>query len=227
MNLNLQDFPTLMRGMAAGVQGASSALIDLTVGSVLRAVLEANASLALWLQWLIVQVLSVTRATTSNGPDLDSWMADYGITRLPAVAATGSVTFARFTPGIAALVPVGTVVRSTDGSESFAVVADATNAAYSAASNGYLVAAAASAVNATVQAVTPGAAGNVQAGGITVLAAAIAGIDTVVNAGALTNGMDAESDTALRARFSSWAASLSRATPVAIRFAAAGVQQNV
>ena len=54
MQLQLQDFTTLVRNMAAGVQGSASALIDLTTGSVLRAILEANASLALWLQWLIV-----------------------------------------------------------------------------------------------------------------------------------------------------------------------------
>jgi uncharacterized phage protein gp47/JayE len=227
MKLQLQDFPTLVRGMAAGVQGASSALVDLTVGSTLRAVLEANASLALWLQWLIVQVLSTTRAATSAGSDLDSWMADYSVTRLPAVAATGSVTFARFTTGLAALIPVGTQVRSTDGSQSFAVTADTTNAAYNAGANGYAVAAAAGSVTVPVAAVTPGAAGNVQAGGITVLAAAIPGIDTVSNASAFTNGMDAESDAALRGRFQNWAASLSRATPVAVQAAAASVQQNV
>ena len=227
MKLQLQDFPTLVRGMAAGVQGASGALIDLTVGSVLRAVLEANASLALWLQWLIVQVLSTTRAATSSGADLDSWMADYSVARMPAVAATGSVTFARFTPGLATAVPLGTQVRSTDGTQSFTVVADTANPAWNATANAYQVAANASAVTLPVQAVAPGSAGNMQPGGITVLATAIAGIDTVTNAAAFTNGLDAEGDAALRGRFTNWAASLSRATPLAVRAAAAGVQQNV
>jgi hypothetical protein len=54
MQLSLQNFSSLMEGMAAAVQGAASSLVDLTVGSVLRAILEANASVALWLQWLIV-----------------------------------------------------------------------------------------------------------------------------------------------------------------------------
>ena len=227
MNLNLQNFPTLVQNMAAGVQGAASTLIDLTVGSVLRAVLEANASLALWLQWLIVQVLSVTRAATSTGADLDSWMADYSVVRLPAVAATGAVTFARFTTGLAAVIPLGTQVRTTDGSQSFTVTADPTNPAWSAGSNGYLVGARTGAVTVPVQAVTAGSAGNVQSGGITMMAAAISGIDTVVNALSYINGMDAESDASLRGRFQNWAASLSRATPLAIRAAAAGVQQNV
>ena len=67
MQLQLQTFTSLVSSAAAAVQGAASQLVDLTVGSVLRAVLEANASLALWLQWLILQVLRTTRAATSQG----------------------------------------------------------------------------------------------------------------------------------------------------------------
>ena len=78
--------------MAAAVEASATQLLDLTVGSTLRAVLEANASIGLWMQWLILQVLRTTRAATSNGADLDSWMADLTLTRLPAVAATGTVT---------------------------------------------------------------------------------------------------------------------------------------
>jgi hypothetical protein len=66
MQLQVQDFTTLVRNMAASVQGSAIALIDLTTGSVLRAILEANASLALWLQWLIVQVLAQTRASPQS-----------------------------------------------------------------------------------------------------------------------------------------------------------------
>ena len=99
MQLPLKNFATLVADMSATVQGVGSQLVDVSVGSVLRAVIEANASLALWMQWLIMLVLSLTRASTSSGSDLDSWMADYGLTRLPGVAATGSVTFARITAG--------------------------------------------------------------------------------------------------------------------------------
>lgn len=67
MQLSLQNFTTLMQNMAAAVQSASAQLLDLTVGSTLRAVLEANASVALWMQWLILLVLQTTRAATSTG----------------------------------------------------------------------------------------------------------------------------------------------------------------
>jgi hypothetical protein len=82
MQLSMQNFSTLIEGMAASVQGAAKSLLDLTVGSVLRAILEANASVALWIQWLIVQVLAATRLATSSGTDCDSFCADFGFSRL-------------------------------------------------------------------------------------------------------------------------------------------------
>jgi len=227
MKLSLQNFSTLVEGMAAAVQGSAASLLDLTVGSVLRAILEANASVALWLQWLIVQVLATTRLATSTGGDCDSFGADFGFTRLPAVAASGQVTFSRFTPSVAALVPVGAEVSTAGNGQSFVVVADEGNPAYSAASNGYVLAAGIASVTATVVADVPGSAGNVQPGAITVLSSAIAGVDTVTNALALTGGMDAESDQAFRARFGNYLASLSRATTLAIGSAVAAIQQGL
>ena len=64
MKLPLQDFTSLVRTSAAAVQAAASGLLDLTAGSILLAVLEANAALALWMQWLILQLLGTTRAAT-------------------------------------------------------------------------------------------------------------------------------------------------------------------
>ena len=112
MQLQLQTFSRLVSAAAAAVQGSAKQLIDLTVGSTLRALLEASASVGLWMQWLILQVMQMTRAATSTGADLDSWVADFGVTRLPAVATTGSVTFSRFTPTNSALVPLGSRARN-------------------------------------------------------------------------------------------------------------------
>jgi len=227
MQLLLQNFSTLVEGMAASVQGAASALLDLTVGSVLRAILEANASLALWLQWLIVQVLATTRLATSNGPDCDSFGADFGFTRLPAVAAQGAVTFARFTPSIAAIIPLGTIISTPGSAVSFMVVADTTNAAYSALAGGYNLAAGVTSLNAAVVANVAGSAGNIQAGAISVIGTALPGIDTVTNANAFTGGIDPESDAAFRTRFGNYLASLSKATGIAIGAAIAGIQQGL
>jgi uncharacterized phage protein gp47/JayE len=227
MQLSLQNFTTLVEGMAASVQGAAVALLDLTVGSVLRAILEANASVALWLQWLIVQVLATTRLATSTGADCDSFGADFGFTRLPAVAATGQVTFARFTPSIAAFIPVGTVVSVPGGSASFLVVADPANAAYNVASSGFTLAAGVASLNVTVAARSGGTAANVQSGAISVIGTALPGIDTVTNAAAFTGGIDPESDAAFRARFGNYLGSLSKATDTAIGAAIAAIQQGL
>jgi uncharacterized phage protein gp47/JayE len=225
MQLSLQNFTTLVQNMAAAVQGAASSLLDLTVGSVLRAILEANASLALWMQWLILQVLATTRLATSSGADCDSFGADFGFVRLPAVAAGGQVTFSRFTPSSSAFISVGTAVSTTDNSQSFAVSADPTNPAFNG--TGYTLASGVASLIVPVVAVAAGSAGNVQAGSISVIASAIAGVDTVQNQLALTGGLDAESDSAFRLRFGSYLASLSRATNVAIGAAMAGIQQGL
>jgi uncharacterized phage protein gp47/JayE len=227
MQLSLQNFSTLVEGMAASVQGAASSLLDLTVGSVLRAILEANASLALWLQWLIVQVLATTRLATSTGSDCDSFGADFGFVRLPAVAATGLVTFSRFTPSIAAFVPVGTAVSTAGNAQSFVVTADNSNPAYSASAGGYNLAAGVAGITVPVAANVAGSAGNVQPGAIAVIGSALAGIDTVTNAAVLAGGIDAESDAALKLRFGNYLASLSKATNVAIGSAIEAVQQGL
>lgn len=225
MQLPLQTFATLLENMAAGVQGASSALLDLSVGSVLRAVLEANASVGLWIQWLILLVLARTRAATSTGADLDSWVQDFALTRLPGVAATGSATFGRYTAGYASVIPVGTLIRTADGLQTFAVVAGGN--AWSDTIQGYVFPAMALSLAIPIQAISVGSQGNVQAGAITQLASAIPGIDTVDNAAALTNGLDAETDTGLRSRFVNYINSRSRATGAAVAYAIASVQQGL
>ena len=227
MQLSLQNFSSLMEGMVASVQGAASSLVDLTVGSVLRAILEANASVALWLQWLIVQVLTATRLATSTGADCDSFGADFGFVRLPAVAASGQATFSRFTATTTALVPAGTTVATTGNTQSFIVVADTTNTAYNAAADGYMIMPGTAGVNATVVASVAGAAGNVLPGMISLIGTAVPGIDTVTNTNALTGGVDAESDMAFKARFSNYLASLARATNIAIGAAVATIQQGL
>lgn len=227
MQLPLQTFTTLVQNMAAAVQTSATQLLDLTAGSTLRAILEANASLALWLQWLILQVLQMTRAATSTGLDLDSWMADFTLVRMPAAAATGSVTVSRYTPALTALVPVGALVRTADGTQTFAVTADTTNPAFSASQSGYVLAAGVASLTVPVSAQAAGTGGNVQAGAISLLATAMPGIDTVANATAFQNGIDAESDDAFRSRFRNFISSRSRATTLAVGYAIANVQQGL
>lgn len=225
MAINLKDFPTIVSDQVTAIQARSARLIDTTIGSIIRAVTEANAAVVLWLQSLIISLLATTRASTSTGADLDSWMADFAVTRLPAVAATGNVTFARFTTTNPASIPVGATVQTGDGSQVFQVVADTTNPAF--ADGAYTLGAGVASLDVKVQAVTAGAGNNVVVGAINTLATAISGIDTVTNAAAFTNGADAESDSALRARFVAYVASLSKATKEAVGYAITSLQTGL
>lgn len=225
MAINLKDFPTIVSDQVTAIQARSARLIDTTIGSIIRAVTEANAAVVLWLQSLIISLLATTRASTSTDVDLDSWMADFGVTRLPAVAATGNVTFSRFTATNPASIPVGATVQTGDGSQVFQVVADTTNPAYAAGA--YTLVAGVSSLDVKVQAVTAGAGNNVVIGAINTLATAISGIDTVTNAAAFINGADAESDPALRTRFVAYVASLSKATKEAVGYAITSLQTGL
>lgn len=227
MPLQLQSFSTLIQNMAAATQAAANTILDLSVGSVSRALLEANASVALWLQWLLVQVLQATRASTSTGADLDSWMADFSLSRLSANSAVGSVTFSRNTTGFPSVIPVGAVVRTSDASQSFAVSAVPSIPNWLPDGSGYAVAATAGSITLPVVAKVPGSAGNVQAGMISQMATAIPGIDYVTNALPFAGGRDPESDAAFRARFQTFIQSRSLATPTAVANAVLSVQQGL
>lgn len=225
--LTTKNYATLISDFSAAVQGSASALLNFVVGSVLRAIGQAVVSVVMWLQGLILQLLTVTRLASSSGTDVDSFLADFGLTRIPAVQAIGFVTFSRFTPTTATAIPVGAVVTSGDGTQSFNVIADANNPAYSAGFNSYPLAVGISSVSVTVQAVNAGTGGNVSAGGISILQTGIPGVDTVSNPAAFTTGVNQEIDAAAKLRFVNYLASLFNASEQALTFAIDGVNQNI
>jgi uncharacterized phage protein gp47/JayE len=227
MNLNLKSFSQLVEDMGAALQSSATSLVDVSVGSVVRAIFEANASVVLWLQWLVLQVLASTRASTSIGGDLDSWMLDFGLTRLPATQSTGIVTFSRFANNLLATIPTGAVVKTTDGSLSFSVTEDSTISIWQSAASAYVLPSGVSSADLPVLCLTRGAIGNVLSGTITVIAASLPGVDQVDNANPLSDGVDAEGDQAFRNRFQSYLASRSRATLTAVQNAIANVQQGL
>lgn len=226
-SVNQWSLSVAIQNMATSAQAKARVLLDFTVGSVNLAIIEAVAQVVIWLEGLILLLLATARAASSSGADLDSWMADYGLTRLAATSSTGQVTFSRFTPTFQAVIPVGTVIQTADGTQQFTVIADTTQTAYSATLGGYVVGAGVGSAVATVQAVNTGSATNVLANTITTLTTAVQYIDTVTNAVTFTNGLDAETDTAFRARFVAYLGSLSKATKAAIGAAILAVKQGL
>jgi uncharacterized phage protein gp47/JayE len=226
-NLNTQSFTSIVSNFATSVQGAAAQLVDFTIGSILRALAEAMAGVALWIQGLILQLLATTRLSTSTGNDVDTFVADFGLEREAAVDAIGQVTFARFTPTSSATIPLSATVQTTDGTQSYTVIADPTQAFWNAAANAYVLPAGIASGLVTVQAVNAGSQGNVSAATITVLGTAISGVDTVNNAAPFVSGVDAESDEALKARFVLFIQGLREGTKSAVAAAIAGLQQGI
>jgi uncharacterized phage protein gp47/JayE len=228
-NLSLQSFTTMVQNASAAAQASCSQLIDFTVGSVLRAIMEAAATIALWLQWLILQVLALTRAATSQGSNLDTWMADFSFLRLAATDATGTVTLYRYTTGTVITVFAGGQVKTADGTQTFTILADPNNTTgfWSAGIQAYQANTSASSLNVLIQAVNAGTQGNVIAGAISLLSSSIPGIDYCANAAGITNGINAENDAAFRARFVLYINSLRQATLLAVQNAVAGMQQGL
>jgi uncharacterized phage protein gp47/JayE len=227
MNLPIRSFTTIVRDMSAAITTSASSLIDMSVGSVLRAIIESNAAIVLWVQWLTILTLQVTRAATSAGPDLDSWMADFSLSRLPASPAAGVVTISRYSTVAAAYLPAGTIVKTQDASVSFSIAVDLSISCWIPALNAYSLAIGVTAIDVPVTAVVSGLSGNVLANVITLLASPVGGIDLVNNGNATSGGSAAETDQAFRIRFAAWFAARSRATTDAIGYAVSQVQAGL
>jgi uncharacterized phage protein gp47/JayE len=227
-NPTIKTFEQIVSDTVTAIQASANQLIDFAIGSIMRAMAESNTVLVLWIQGILLELLAAIRAATCVGADLDSWCEDYGFYRFPAEAASGLVTFARFTSTQAAFIPVGTQVQTYDAtSQLFEVVADTGNAAYDATLGGYTINAGVGSLQVPVSALAAGAAGNILAGQLNILKDSVPGVDTVTNANAFTNGADAEDDDSFRARFVLYITTLSKATKSAIGSAILAVQQGI
>ena len=219
MNLPTRSFTDIVRDMSAALTTSAGRLIDISIGSVLRAIIESNSAIVLWVQWLVLLTLQTTRAATSTGADLDSWVEDFSLSRLPATTASGTVTLTRFSGAMPAFVPVGMIIKTLDGVVSFSVTADASKPAWQSTLNGYSLAPGVLSIDLPISASVAGSSGNVLSNTITVLASATPGIDAINNGTATTGGRDPETDAALRIRFTNFFASRSRATMDSVEYA--------
>ena len=244
--LPTRSWITVVQNITAGIQGRASALIDFSTGSPLLAIAEAYAGVSMWLQGIILQLLNVTRLATSSGTDVDTFCFDFmpivagsnvvgnanynsalpnGSPRLGATYATGTATYSRYTAAASApFIPVGSTLKTTDGTQSFIVVANAANSAYSATLGGYTMPSSVSSVTVSIQAVNPGVQGNVSAGAIAVNTSTIVGVDTVANSAATSGGVNQESDAQLKARFFLYILGLSAANYYGVMSAVSAVQ---
>jgi uncharacterized phage protein gp47/JayE len=130
-------------------------------------------------------VLNLGFADTTYGEYLDRRVAEQGLTRKPAVKATGRLTFSG---PEGTVIPVGTRV-STEGETPvyFVTTTEGTIAGGT--------------VTVDAEAEVGGVNGNVDAGKITIVLGDLAGVVTVTNAEPFTGGVDEETDEELYERY--------------------------
>lgn len=227
MPITLRSFSTLVSNGISVAKSTMGAIVSFGEGSVELALLEASAGTSLWLQYLAYQVFMRTRLSTSQGTDCDSFVNDYGMTRLPGTPTTGLVVLSCFNyTQTSAAVAVGSSVRTIDGTM-YSVTQDSTNPNWSAAQSAYIRPQGVQSITVPVQAQVAGASGNAAVGAICLLGSAIPGIDTVSNTAAFVNGADQETDAQLRARFPLWLSSKATASRPAVLNAIVGVQNGI
>lgn len=195
-------------------------------GSIVLALTDAHSTSAMWLQSNQQYLYNRERLSTSTGQDCDSFVQDFALTRLPAVAATGNVTFSSYVNSTVRTILIGATASTPDGI-TFAVIIDTTNPNYDQIAGGYVMQIGDSNVTVPVQAIVAGVSGNVPANTITVITSPITGVDTVTNASNFENGQDQQTDTQLRQYFVDYLNSLSRATEAAIVFAIESYQEGL
>lgn len=228
MPITLRQFADVLTSMVNAVTTKAKAPVDTTVGSAVRAILEASALQDSYLLGQVLAVQNIQRAATATGLDLDSFFADFAFTRLPATQALGQVTFTRLSPNASApTIAVGTLVQAPLGSIQFTVIADATQTGYNSALSAYVMPANTATVTATVQAVVAGTTSNVLAGAISQIASSVPGVDQVTNGLAFSSAINAESDTAARIRFAAYIVGQSKSTSAALDAAIAGTKQGL
>jgi uncharacterized phage protein gp47/JayE len=223
MSLNIKTRDQFVTDEVAAIEASAPGVFQFPEGSIVRAIVDAHGSTAIWEQSLVQLIYNRERLSTSTGEDADSFVADFGLTRIAAEPATGEVTFASFVNSTQRLIPVGSIVSTQDGSISFSVIADTTNPNFNSGLDGYVIDVGTSSIDVPVQANTAGVIGNVAVNTITVINSPITGVDTVTNALAFDNGQDSQTDAQLRQYFIDYLNSLSKATKGAIEFAVESV----
>jgi hypothetical protein len=209
--LPTRSFNQIVTNISTGIQGRASRLIDFSQGSPLRAIAEGFAGLFLWFQAMVLLLLQAARLSTASGTDVDTFTGDFQVYRIRAQAASGIALLSRTTiSNTTVFIPVGALFQTQGGDQKYVVTANATFTGWSAALNGYTLAANTQSIQVPIQAVVAGAASNVIAGAINQFASPLTGVDKVTNPAALLNGFDSEPDQRLKDRFAAFILGLSR-----------------
>lgn len=231
MPLQTRDYDQIIQDQATATQAAATRkmgkLLNFSVGATLRALIESNAGIALWLLGELVKLLETTRLATSEGNDVDTFINDFDLERAQASKASGNVTFSRNISDNDAVIDIGKEVQATLSNIKYIVIADTTNPLFDELKQQYIIPAGTESGDVKIEAVLAGSTGNAAANTITVISQPIRYIDFVTNALPFENGFDAEDDEEAKAHFVDYINSLSKATKLAIEEAIEEIQEGI
>lgn len=198
-------------------------LSDISDTSVVKHILAATARQLdeiSYQMYLLRQIFSIDTAT---GEDLDERAAEIQpalISREQAVKATGLLVFSRNTTIGTVIIPVGTKVRTSAGTEFSTTVAGSITPTSPEQIVGHGVGRDSDQIAA--QAVLPGISGNAAANTIIRFVSRPSGVDEVTNPTAFAWGADKETDDSFRNRIKRFVSSLGRSTIEALEDAVRG-----
>lgn len=204
----LPTFDELQTAARNEIQSRRPDLTDFNEGSALDAITGAAAVLADEAILVAVQLFKALFFDTAEGEDLDALAQDrFGISRKPATASIGELTWTRNDPG-AYTIPAATRFRASVAGQTIEVQSTAA----------VDLAAADSSVLIPVQALVLGRATNAAAGTVTEILDTVAEDPnaSVTNAQPLAGGSDAETDPQLRDRIRRIYSTLRRGTVAAL-----------
>lgn len=234
----------------------TSRLTRFDAGSASGSIVNAVGSQMVVIQSQAQAIALLTRAATSFGADLTSFVAQFFLNpaRLPATFAGGSFSTAPLVCGrnapssVAVFIPAfpatpwppplavtsspsGVIVQNTptpgSGAVQYGIVADLSNPNYNVTDGGYFIPANESTVEATVKALVAGTGSNLLAGELQTIVTPGQPFDYIQQPDDITNGVDEESDPALRVRFRDYISGLAKGTISAIDAAVASTQAGL
>jgi hypothetical protein len=218
--LPIKSFSQLVQDQINSIQSSGGLLTDFQEGSILLAIIEANAANSIWIQALISAELAITRLQSSFGNNVDTFIEQFGFRRPAAVASSGSVTFSRSDTSILSYIPAtSTIVSASSTNVQFTTILDTANPNYDPVTNSYVMAISAGTITVPVRCTQTGTIGNVNSGQINTINSPLTNVNTVTNASSFTNGLEAASDSQTKVDFVLYLQGLSRATYQAIQFA--------
>lgn len=199
----------ILRDMVARVVARSS-LVGLTRNAAVYHVLAAAADEIAEGYFQLARLRDLFSIDRATGSDLDERAREIQpgtVTRRSAGYATTSVVFSR--PGTAGLIaiPAGTIVGAVDANGTIR---------YRTTAAGSIPNLSSSSAPIPATAVEAGTRGNVDANQIVRILTRIAGVTSVTNPAAVSNGTDRESDADFRARIKAFVRSLARGTVAAL-----------